>query len=409
LDWVKQHPGNALSLFARKYGYAFVAQHIALPYSYPFYAHDAGTALRFYAIGPWLLVPLGLIGLVFAAPHGRRADYLVWAAFVPAYGAAVALFFISERYRLPLLVPLCIGSGAAVDRLATALSAKRVGGLAMPAAAFAVLFAFANWPRPLRDGRWDEGLRMAQRLVILGRYEEANEWARRLEPGSPRPGLAAYGIGMQYREVGQPALAVPHLTRARELDPNQPIVEYGLGQALLDAGRPRESIEYLRRGFQAGLDVPLAGYDLAVALERTGDHAAAADVVRRIKPTEEVDHEVWLRLGRLAARAKAPDAAEPFFRRAVEMRPDQAAARKQYGLNLLLLGRHDQAARELAEAVRLDPRDPDSLAHLAYSEYQLGRTADALRHAEAALALNPEDRVAKPLAAALRRSRRGSS
>jgi len=77
------------------------------------------------------------------------------------------------------------------------------------------------------------------------------------------------------------------------------------------------------------------------------------------------------------------------------MRPDLAAARQQFGLNLLVLGRVDEAAKELGEAVRLDPRDPDSLSHLAYCDYKLGRLADARAHARAALALNPDDDLAK--------------
>ena len=47
------------------------------------------------------------------------------------------------------------------------------------------------------------------------------------------------------------------------------------------------------------------------------------------------------------------------------------------------------------EAVRLDPRDPDSLSHLAYCEFKLGRAADARAHASAALSLNPGDELAK--------------
>jgi protein O-GlcNAc transferase len=92
---------------------------------------------------------------------------------------------------------------------------------------------------------------------------------------------------------------------------------------------------------------------------------------------------------------RAPDVADPFFRHAAAMRPDLAAARQQFGLNLLVLGRIDEAAKELAEAVRLDPRDPDSLSHLAYCDYKLGRAADARVHALAALALNPDDDLAK--------------
>ena len=381
------------------------AQHIALPHSYPFYAYDAHTMLRFYAIGPWLLVPLGLVGLVFAAPATRRTGYVVWASFVPGYAVGVAAFFVAERYRLPLLVPLCIGSGAAIDALLHAIAARKLAALVVPGAIFVVVFGLANRRHGLHDGRWEEGLRLAQRLVILGRYDEAEQWVSRLEPQGPRPGATHYGVGMQLLLANRTASALAHLTMAQQLDPGEANVEYGLGQALLKAGRAQEAVPHLGRGFDAGVELPQGGYDFAVALQTAGDFPGAANAIRRIKPTDEDDQEVWLRLGRLAAEVHAPDAAEPFFRHAVRMRPDQASARQQLGLNLLDLRRYDEAARELAEAARLDPRDPDSLSRLAYCELELGRTADARAHVDAALALNPDDALATQLAAALRRSR----
>ncbi|HSC27352.1 MAG TPA: tetratricopeptide repeat protein [Vicinamibacterales bacterium] len=421
--WIREHPGDALKLFARKLGYTFHAQHIALPHSYPFYAYDTGSLLRLCAVGPWLLVPLGLVGLMVAAPAARRHDYLVWVSFVPGYASGVAAFFVAERYRLPLLVPLCVGAGAALDGLLRAwpraghgrrqehgsdplhrlTNRQRTTRLVAAGAGFAVLFALANWRHGLHDGRWEEGLRMAQRLVILERYDEADRWVERLEDDAPRPGMAHHGVGLQLLVEDEPARAVVHLSRAQELDPSDAGVEYALGQALLRAERAKEAVPHLRRGFDAGAPVPLAGYDLALALQSVGDLSGAADVIRRIRPGEEDDVEVWLRLGRLASQVQAPDAAEPFFRQAVRMRPDQASARQQLGLNLAVLGNCEEAARELAEAVRLDPRDPDSLSHLAYCEIQLGRLAEGRAHAEAALALNPGNDLATRLLAALRR------
>jgi tetratricopeptide (TPR) repeat protein/4-amino-4-deoxy-L-arabinose transferase-like glycosyltransferase len=474
--WIRQHPVAAFGLFARKLGWVFNAQHIALPYSYPFYAYDARTMLRFYVVGPWLLIPLGLVGLVFAAPalkgrptpatapalkgrpapatppalkgrptpatapalkgrptpvttpalkgrptqakgkakHVRsresedvpesnaRVDYLVWVSFVPWCALSVAVFFVAERYRLPVLVPLCMGAGAAIDAAVAAITAKRANALIVPGISFMVIFALANWRHGLHDGRWEEGLRMAQRLVILGRYDEAEQWVEKLEPQAPRPGLAHQGVGMQYLVENQTSQAIAHLTRALEIDPNQPLVEYSLGQALLNAGRAKDAVPHLERGFDAGIEIPLGGFDLALALRDAGDPQRAADVIRRVRFSDDTDLEMWLRAGRLAVELKAPDAAEPFFQHAAEMRPDQASARQQYGLNLLVLGRYEQAARELAEAVRLDPRNADSLSHLAYCELKLGRRAEAATHASAALALNPEDQLAKQVAAAIR-------
>jgi hypothetical protein len=50
-------------------------------------------------VGPWLLVPLGLVGLLVAAP-AARSGYVLWASFVPAYDAlAVAVFYVTTGIR----------------------------------------------------------------------------------------------------------------------------------------------------------------------------------------------------------------------------------------------------------------------------------------------------------------------
>ena len=422
-DWIGAHPIDALWLFARKVYFVFNAAHVPLPHSYPFYVHDAGTFLRTLLVGPWLLVPLGLAGLCFARsfaaggvrprPTGERTivrgqlkngrysapetGYLVYVAFVPAYAVAVALFFIAERYRLPLLVPLCVGAGAAIDWAWTAVRLRGVSAIGVPAAIVAGLAIAANWPLHLNDGRWDEGLRMAQQLVILQRYDEANQWAEMLDSrGDARsPGAGHYGLGAQLLTGNDPQRALPQFEKAHALNPSDPRIEYGLGQALLKSGRAAEAIPHLQRGFEGNIELPLGGYDLAVAQREAGDLPGALRTIQRINPARIDDVEPWLRLGRIATEARSPDAAERFFRHAAATRPDFANARQQYGLNLLVLGRPEEGARELAEAVRLDPNNPDSLSGLALCELKLGRLADARAHALAALALNPDDPLAK--------------
>lgn len=51
----------------------------------------------------------------------------------------------------------------------------------------------------------------------------------------------------------------------------------------------------------------------------------------------------------------------------------------------------------------LDLGDADALAHLAYCEIKLGRLSDAREHVRAVLAVNPEDALARQLAAYLAR------
>jgi tetratricopeptide (TPR) repeat protein len=296
----------------------------------------------------------------------RRQDYLIWLAFVPAYAIGVAAFFVAERYRLPLLVPLAIGSGAAIDGVLRAWAARRASTLAWPAAVFAALALFANRPLPLHDGRWEEGLRLAEHFVTIGRYDEAEQWAATLEANAPRRGLANYGVGVQLRAAKQDARAVP----------------------------------LLRRAYEAGF--PQSGIELVGALQESGDLAGAAAVLKGLSPGDSRNPEAWLKLGRLAMQAKAPDEAARLFKAAVALAPAQAGARLQYGLSLLVLNRCDEAVPELAEAMRLDPRDAEAPAHLAYCEITLGRPADARAHAAAALSLDPNHALARQLAAAIR-------
>jgi tetratricopeptide (TPR) repeat protein len=203
--------------------------------------------------------------------------------------------------------------------------------------------------------------------------------------------------------LGEYGRALPYLQRAVQAAPSEPHADYALGQTLLKLGRAAEAVPHLRHGFEAGIELPGGGEDYARALLDSGDRSGAAAALRRIRPTDSAEAETWLRLGRLGMESQAPDVAQRFFERAAQLQPGDAATRQQYGLNLLVLNRFEDAARELGEAARLDPANVDSLSRLAYAEMRLGRLDDARRHAQAALAANPADPLARQLAAALQR------
>ena len=94
---------------------AINAAELPLNFSFAWYAREERTLLRVLVAGPWLLLPLGLVGLAGRARGGARPDadaFRLWAACVPLYAASVALFFVAGRYRQPLLVPLAAAVNA---------------------------------------------------------------------------------------------------------------------------------------------------------------------------------------------------------------------------------------------------------------------------------------------------------
>ena len=380
------------------------AQHVALPHCYPFYAETSGTSLRFLFVGPWLLLPLGLTGLAVAAPTRRssRGPSRGSPSF-PLYALAVAVFFVAERYRLPLLVPLCIGAGAVI---AWAGDVWRSGGrmrLLAPGVAVALLMAAVNWPTVLKDGRWEEGLRLAQHYVIAGDFAQADEWMRRAEAWEPRPGATKYGVAAQLALSGQHERALPYLQQALAAEGGgRPETHYAVGQALLRTGRAEEAIPHLRRGLDAGIELPGGGYDLAAALQEAGEFEAAASVLRRIHPPDAEGADGLSRFGRLALQVQAANVAEPLFRRAAALKPDDPAIREQLGQSLLILRRYEDAAAELSVAVRLGSADAELLSRLAFCELKLGRLDQARQHTAEALRLDPRHTLSLQLSRELR-------
>jgi len=400
--WMRERPMDAARLFARKLSLMFSAGYIWLNYSYPFFARDAHTLLRLLIVGPWLLIPLGLVGFVVAAPGARRRDYIAWASFVPLYGLAVAIFYVTDRYQLPILIPLCVGAGAAIDALATAVSLKRWRVVAIASAALAVLLAWANRPLRLDDGVAEERIRMAERLVTLGRYGEAEQWVARAAQIYPYPGVVHFRVAQRLLAHDQSDAAIAHFETALHLDPSQAVADYALGETYLDAERPRDAIPHLRHALDAGVRVDQAGYDLVRALGAAGDRAEAVRVLRTLRPARDDEADRWVALAQLAVQLQEPPLAEAFARHAIAARPDDGAAHARLGDALNLEHRWADAARELEDAVRLNPRDATAHVGLAVADANTGRLSDARRHVREALRLDPGSEPARRLQEAIK-------
>ena len=80
--WMIEHPAHAGWLLARKALLHVQRVARAAAALLPFYAREASSGLRFLAVGPWLLIPLGLAGLTVALQR-RRTGHLVWLSVRP--------------------------------------------------------------------------------------------------------------------------------------------------------------------------------------------------------------------------------------------------------------------------------------------------------------------------------------
>jgi Flp pilus assembly protein TadD len=284
---------------------------------------------------------------------------------------ALALFFLAERYRLPLFVPLLVTAGMFIDWLLDRMAGPerlsfqqwiRIAG------ALGIIAIIVNWPFRLADNREGDRLRMVQQAANRGDNAEAEQWASLAVASPGASTLVEERIGRIFLRAGQARAALPHLRNA--------VAKGGRGAELM--------------------------VDLTEALHQVGETREAMSTLQSID-WSGVPAEICVRAGRLASVVGAKDLAATLFRRATDAEPASPEAWAQLGFALLFSDRVAEAESALQQAVRLKPADAVALGGLAVCAARLGRAGEALERANAALALDPSEPLARQVRAALAR------
>jgi tetratricopeptide (TPR) repeat protein len=404
VEWVLEHPSDALRLTMRKIGILLNHVDVPLNYSYAFYAREPFSFLRVLAVGPWLLVPFGLVGLFWPSLRAHRFGYSVWAMFVPVYGAAVVVFFVTDRYRMPLFVPLCATAGATLLRLFDLARRRQVVGLLLPSGAVALvaLVTFANLG--LDSGIGGEQTRKAVWLIEQGSFDEARRFVAQIANEHSHPGVLRFRVGQALLAAGRPADAAPLLGEAMAIDGARPAIRLALGEALLTMGRATEALGHLQAAHDSGYDRDASGPLLVRALVLSGRTDDAVGWLSRMPDSVAAGasgEEIALDFGTLALERRAMAEATRWLRLAVAGAPNRAEAHEKLGLALFLQGDAHGALPHLERARRLDPASGSAHLNLAVLYGELGRFAEARAMATEALRLDPAERRAADLLRAL--------
>jgi len=173
---------------------------------------------------------------------------------------------------------------------------------------------------------------------------------------------AHHALGEFYIHAGKLAAAIPHLERARTLDPAHYANGYDLALAYLETGALDAARQQVRRMLEAKETAELFNL-LGDVDARAGDYVAAAvgyQRAARLAPTEEHLFD-W---GDNLLRLRAYDDAVDVFAAAVRRHP--ASARLHIGLGIAQYsrGRHEEAVASFCTAADLAPADPRPYAFL---------------------------------------------
>lgn len=226
----------------------------------------------------------------------------------------------------------------------------------------------------------DGFLLLAVTTMRLNRLNDSIGWLEKAARRRPDHAEIYRILGLDYTLGGMLPEAEQAFRRTVELAPANWEHHYLRGRALFELGRTAESRNCLLEAVRLNALSPRAWTALGQAQEKLGDLGPAEDSYRRALRVCGAGRDcAWplLQIGFLHGVQSGPAAAIPYYRRAVETRPDWA--RTHFHLGKALAAEEDLAAarQELERAVELDAAQPEYHYQLATVYRRLGEAGKA--------------------------------
>jgi tetratricopeptide (TPR) repeat protein len=230
----------------------------------------------------------------------------------------------------------------------------------------------------------------ATALVALGRDADAEPDLIKAIELRPDFARAHRALGQILLDRGKTEEAKRELSRAIELEPKLSGVRIFYASALIKSGETERAIEHLRAAIEQGESAPLAYALLGLAKERSGkpddafaDYSRAIEmdannvtaregrarilesrgelakaiqdftIAYRAQPSQDVA----VRLANLHARTGQPQAAIQAYRILIQERPNDSLLRAELARLLSENGQAEDAMKEMAALVTINPRD----------------------------------------------------
>lgn len=418
LAFVVEEPVKYLGLLLKK-TYLFWNWY-EIPNNQSFYSFEQySRLLQLLPVGFWCVGPLGLLGIAIAL---RRKHMLFHVAFLALYSAVIILFFVCDRFRLPVAPLLCMFAGYALVSLYDQVRSKNWGWLARTAflALGATLLVNSSVYTINRDSRARDFLSLGIVQMNKRNYNAAIIlFAQAAEHDViPRPNLCLnWGVAEWGRGNMQKAILKFH--QELFVYPDSHGALSNLSYIYLEMGRIDSAILYGRKAIEAKPYLPKPYSALAQAYQKRNQLDSAVAVLEHglLSCGRDFLYGEFLLAGTFNSQGKV-DSAEKYFRSILEYpsRPKQPSfepdvdfsgsdvegedreglfAGALYGLGQLWIRRHnlDSAAFYFRMAASRRPDYGDAWADLGVALMQTRRYVAADSAFNKALALQPANHL----------------
>jgi tetratricopeptide (TPR) repeat protein len=213
---------------------------------------------------------------------------------------------------------------------------------------------------------------------------------------SPADDLIRYELGRLSERIGRNADAVTYFSSVPQGAPLYRLAHLQHALNLTDLERNDEAKAQLRSVIAEDPGDVRAHLALGGIFMRAKDFRSAATVydeaIEAVAVTNDNAWNLHYQRGIAYERLKEWDKAEPAFRRALELNPDDADVLNYLGYSLIDKGlKLDEALKMVEKAVELEPDSGYIIDSLGWAYFRLGRLQDAIVELERAIAILPGD------------------
>jgi tetratricopeptide (TPR) repeat protein len=225
----------------------------------------------------------------------------------------------------------------------------------------------------------------------LGVYRKAAKLA-------PRNANVATKLGLALLSVDSVDAAIIQLTRAKDLNGENPEVYAALGEAYWKQNVAPLAVMNFQRAIAAAPTAYAYRYRLAEIFEKNRQYMDAVNQYDTLAVRDTSNPEAYLKMGEILIRATGSQkrlAIRP-LRIYVDKRPNSVEGNDLLAKALFLTKEYGEAAKAAKVAIQLDPNNPEVLRELGQSLVEMREFKDAIPPFEKLIALKefkPEDEV----------------
>lgn len=209
----------------------------------------------------------------------------------------------------------------------------------------------------------------------------------------PKLLTALAGVADRSKQID---LAISYYEQIPEGSPYRRTAELQMGLDLWQAERKDEAKVHLRKAVESYPDDLQAHLALADVLAADKDYAGAVTMLDKALSLAPADApnvwNIYYQRGIAYERQKQWDKAEPDFRKALELEPNQPQVLNYLGYSWVDMNRNlDEGLNMIRTAVELRPNDGYIIDSLGWAYYRLGRFDEAVEQLERAVLIMPAD------------------